>query len=244
MAESGAARARRALALFEGLEAYYPDVRIELDFHTDLELLFAVILSAQCTDRRVNLITPALFARYKKAEDYAALKPTELYPFIRSCGLYRNKAAAIVGAAREIVRRHHGEVPRRREELRALPGVGAKSAGVVTLHLAGGEAAFPVDTHVARLARRMGFTRGRTPDKIEKDLQRLLPPERWGLGHQLLVRHGRRTCRARNPSCDACPVRDLCPKVGVTKPTKALGRPRGARRHGTSRRGALPQSPP
>ena len=198
-----------------GLGAFYPDVRIELDYGTEFELLVAVVLSAQCTDRRVNLITPALFARYRTVQDYAQLKPSALYPFVRSCGLYRNKAKAIVGAARAIVEHHRGVVPTRRTELRALPGIGAKSAGVITLHLAGGEPAFPVDTHVARLARRMGLSKQKVPDKIERDLQKLLPPTQWGIGHQLLVRHGRRICKARSPGCEGCPVRELCPRVGV-----------------------------
>jgi endonuclease-3 len=241
MAESSAARAARAGALLQRLEAFYPDVRIELNFRTPIELLVSVILSAQCTDRRVNAITPALFARFPAAEDYARLQPRALYPRIRSCGLYRNKARAIVGTAREIVLRHGGVVPARRAELRALPGVGAKSAGVITLHLEGGEAAFPVDTHVGRLARRMGFSKARTPEKVERDLQKLFPPAQWGMGHQLLVRHGRRTCHARKPACASCVVSELCPKIGVDLRTaKGPVRPRGARRRGSFQGGALP----
>jgi endonuclease-3 len=229
MAEGKAARSKRALAIFRRLGAFYPDARIELTFGNAFELLVSVVLSAQCTDRRVNLITPALFARYPRVEDYARLEPEALHPLIQSCGLFRNKARAIVAAAREIVARHGGMVPRTRAGLRALPGVGAKSAGVITLHLVGGEAAFPVDTHVARLARRMGLTRERTPDKIERDLQALLPTGRWASGHQLLVRHGRRVCKARSPSCAACPVRSLCPKIGVAPVARGPGRPRDAR---------------
>jgi endonuclease III len=217
MPEKAADRSRRAAAIVGDLERFYPDVRIELDFGNAFELLIAVVLSAQCTDRRVNLITPALFARYREVENYAVLKPSALYPFVHSCGLYRNKAKAIVGAARAIVDRYGGVVPTKRAELRALPGIGAKSAGVITLHLEGGEPAFPVDTHVARLARRMGLTKQKLPDKIERDLQKLLPSTRWGIGHQLLVRHGRRICKARSPGCEGCPVRELCPRIGVRR---------------------------
>jgi endonuclease III len=220
MPEAKAKTVERAGAIFRELAAYYPDVRIELNYRTDFELLVAVVLSAQCTDRRVNLITPGLFERFPTVDDYAAQRPSALYPLIRTCGLYRNKAKAVVGSAKELVKRYGGLVPRKRSELRALPGVGAKSAGVITLHLEGGEAAFPVDTHVGRLARRMGLTRQRVPEKVERDLQALLPPEQWGAAHQLLVRHGRRTCKARTPACVACPVRDLCPKIGVEKPAR------------------------
>jgi len=228
MAEGKVARSKRALAILRRLGAFYPDARIELAFGNAFELLVSVVLSAQCTDHRVNLITPALFARYPSVEAYARLEPEALYPFIQSCGLFRNKARAIVGSARQIVVRHGGVVPRTRAELRALPGVGAKSAGVVTLHLEGGEAAFPVDTHVARLARRMGLTRERIPDKIERDLQGLIPARQWASGHQLLVRHGRRVCKARNPGCATCPVLELCPRVGVERTARGRDRPRGA----------------
>jgi endonuclease-3 len=213
--ESAAAKRERAGRLFDGLAAAYPDVRIELHYGSDVELLIAVILSAQCTDKRVNLVTPALFARYRSAEAYAAARPTDLHRYIKSCGLYRTKAKSIVAACRALVQDHAGRVPTSRRELHALPGVGAKTAGVVTLHLPGGEPAFPVDTHVGRLARRMGFTRALPPDKVERDLQALLPPERWGLAHQLLVRHGRRCCTARAPRCDECPVVGQCPRRGV-----------------------------
>jgi endonuclease-3 len=144
-------------------------------------------------------------------------------PYIQTCGLYRNKAKNIVAAAKALVAQHGGEVPRSREALEKLPGVGRKTAGVVCIHL-GGDAAFPVDTHVKRLAGRLGFTRETDPDKVERDLQALLPPERWMKGHQLLVWHGRRTCFARSPACERCVVADLCPKRGVrVKEAKATG---------------------
>ena len=150
---------------------------------------------------------------------YARASVEELEPFIQSCGLYRAKAKNIIAAARALVDEHGGEVPRSRAALEELPGVGRKTAGVVCIHL-GGDDAFPVDTHVKRLAYRLGFSRHEDPDKVERDMQALLPPERWAKGHQLLVWHGRRTCFARAPACERCPVADLCPKKGVrTRPT-------------------------
>jgi endonuclease-3 len=222
--ESLASRRARAGKIFDRLERAYAPVRIELDYRTDLELLVAVILSAQCTDRRVNLVTPALFSRFPTVEHYARARPSQVAKLIQSCGLYRSKARAIVAAARALLRDHEGTIPRSRAELRALPGVGPKTAGVVTLHLAGGEPAFPVDTHVGRLARRLGLTRAAEPSAVEADLQALLPPERWGLAHQLLVRHGRRCCTARQPACHRCPVLKWCPQIGVAAREDATAR--------------------
>ena len=193
-----------------------PDVRIALEFGDDLELLVSVILSAQSTDAGVNRATPALFARYRTAEDYARARPEELWPFIRSLGLYRNKAKAIVRAMQAIAAEHGGRVPRTREGLEALPGVGPKTAGVVLVHL-GAAHAFPVDTHVGRVSRRLDLTREDDPSKVERDLRALLPEERWAHAHQLFVWHGRRTCFARAPACSRCPVEDLCPKRGVPR---------------------------
>jgi endonuclease III len=211
---------QRAVAVLDGLEAAMPDARIELDYRTPLELLVAVILSAQCTDKRVNLVTPALFARFPDARAYAAVDAADVEPFIRTCGLYRAKAKNIVATAKALVAEHGGQVPLTRDTLSKLPGVGLKTAGVVCIHL-GGDNAFPVDTHVKRLAYRLGFTPHEDPDKVEKDLQSLLPPERWTLGHQLLVWHGRRTCFARSPDCGACVVAARCPKKGVRAAVKA-----------------------
>ncbi len=208
------AEARRAAAVIDRLDAAMPDARIELDFGTELELLVSVILSAQCTDARVNQATPGLFAAFPDAGAYAAAEPEALWPYIRSLGLFRNKAKAIVAAMRVIAREHGGRVPRDRAALEALPGVGRKTAGVVLVHL-GAAQAFPVDTHVGRVSRRLGFTREEDPSKVEEDLMALVPEERWGRGHQLLVWHGRRTCIARAPACSRCPVADLCPKRGV-----------------------------
>ena len=206
----------RALAIVDALSLAMPEARIALRFEDDLQLLTAVVLSAQSTDARVNVVTPALFQRFPDAAAFAAAEPEELWPFIRTLGLFRAKARSLVGAMRAISARHGGRVPRDREALEALPGVGAKTAGVVLIHLGAGEA-FPVDTHVGRVARRLGLTRERDPDRVEARLRLLLPRERWAPGHQLFVWHGRRTCAARRPACERCPVAALCPKVGVAR---------------------------
>lgn len=191
-----------------------PDAKIELDYRTPLELLVAVMLSAQCTDKRVNLVTPALFERFPHASDYAASTPEGLEPWIKSCGLYRSKAKNLVAAARTLVAEHGGEVPVSREALAELPGVGLKTAGVVSSHL-GGAPSLPVDTHIKRLAVRMGLSRATDPDKVEAELSPLWKPERWMKAHQLLIWHGRRTCFARPPACERCAVAPLCPRIGV-----------------------------
>jgi endonuclease-3 len=214
--ETTAERKVRGLHIFERLDQAMPDAHIELDYRTPLQLVTAVILSAQCTDKRVNMVTPALFARYPDARALADADTAELEGMIRSCGFFRSKAKSLKGMAGAVADLHGGQVPTARAELAALPGVGPKTAGVVTVHL-GGEPAFPVDTHVKRLSRRLGFTRQEDPSRIEEDLQALVPRELWGKGHQLLVWHGRRTCFARSPACERCVVRELCPRVGVAK---------------------------
>jgi endonuclease-3 len=156
------------------------------------------------------MVTPALFAAFPDAASYARATPADLEPFIRSLGLFRSKARNIAAAMGRIAADHGGRVPTTRAALEALPGVGRKTAGVVLVHLGAGHA-FPVDTHVGRLARRLGFSRAQRPDAVERDLMRLLPERDWGEAHQLLVWHGRRVCRARSPDCPGCPVRDLCP---------------------------------
>lgn len=230
----------RALAVLDGLDAALPEARIALAFGNDHELLVSVILSAQCTDARVNLVTPALFARYPEPAAYAAAEPEALWPFIQSCGLYRNKARNIVAAMRALQERHGGRVPREREALEALPGVGRKTAGVVLIHLGAGQH-FPVDTHVGRVSRRLGFARELDPGKVERRLMALLPAERWNRGHQLLVWHGRRWCAARAPDCAGCPVAELCPKKGVRPAATAPSR--GAARASRRRRARRPSRP-
>jgi endonuclease III len=228
--ESVPARRARAIEVLDRLGKAMPEARIELDYATPLQLVIAVILAAQCTDKRVNLVSPAVFRRYPDAASLAAADSAELERLIHSCGFFRAKARSLKGMAAALVERYGGQVPTARAELASLPGVGPKTAGVVTVHI-GGDPAFPVDTHVKRLSRRLGFTRALDPDHIEADLQALVPVERWALGHQLLVWHGRRTCFARSPACDRCVVRELCPRVGVPK-AKAKrtgpGAPRGA----------------
>jgi endonuclease-3 len=202
------ARVSKILALFD---RHYPDAHCSLDYSTPLELLVATILSAQCTDERVNKVTPALFAKYRSARDYAAADPGVLQQEIRSTGFFRNKAASILGAAERIAARHGGEVPRTLEELTALPGVGRKTANVV-LGNAFGVPGIVVDTHVGRVAARLGLTAAADPVKIEFDLMAIIPRARWvRLSHQLIA-HGRALCRAPRPLCDQCFLdAALCP---------------------------------
>jgi endonuclease-3 len=220
-----AARRERAALVLDRLEAAMPEARIALRFASDLELLTAVLLSAQTTDARVNEVTPALFARFPDAAAFARAEPEALHPFLRTLGLFRAKARNLVLAMRAIEAEHGGRVPRTREALERLPGVGAKTAGVVLVHL-GADAAFPVDTHVGRVSRRLGLTRQRDPDRVEEALRALVPRERWGRGHQLFVWHGRRTCTARAPACGRCAVADLCPRIGVARRRVATARSR------------------
>ena len=214
--ESQLERSARALRVLAALDKAMPEARIELDYRTPFELLVAVILAAQCTDKRVNLVTPALFARFPDARAMAAAPTPGLEALVKSCGFFRAKSRALKAVSQALLSEHQGAVPKDRALLAALPGVGNKTAGVVSIHV-GGKPAFPVDTHVRRLSRRLGFTRALDPDQIEMDLQALLPPETWAQGHQLLVWHGRRTCFARKPACDRCVVAASCPKVGVPK---------------------------
>lgn len=208
---------RRELAnkVVETLRRLYPDARCSLDYRTPLQLLIATILSAQCTDERVNKVTPALFARYRSAADFASADPRELENYIRSTGFYRAKAKNIIACCRALVERHGGELPRSLEELTKLPGVGRKTANVLLGTAWGIPAGIVVDTHVRRLARRMGLTQHTNPDKIERDLMELIPQEEWiAFGHRMIY-HGRQVCLARNPRCDQCALNSFCPKIGV-----------------------------
>ena len=204
--------AQRAAQVLEALRGLYPEAKPELNFANPFETLIATILSAQCTDRRVNLVTARLFPQYPDAFAMAKLTPEELEPMIRECGLYRNKAKNIVAACRALVEQYGGAVPNTREELMKLPGVGQKTAGVVLL-AAFGDDQIPVDTHVYRVARRIGLADGNTPEKVEAQLRALLDREIWSLGHHLIIWHGRRCCHARKPECARCPLNDgLCEK--------------------------------
>lgn len=200
----------RAAEVMKELEKLYPEARPELNFSNPFETLIATILSAQCTDKRVNMVTARLFPMYPDAFSMAKLEPEELEPLIRECGLYRNKAKNIVAACRALVEQYDGVVPSERTKLMKLPGVGQKTAGVV-LMAAFGDDQFPVDTHVFRVSRRIGMADANTPEKVEIQLKELLPKEIWSFGHHLLIWHGRRVCDARKPACDRCPLANgLC----------------------------------
>lgn len=210
--EAKAARGKRIIA---GLKKTYPGAHCELDHSNPLELLIATILSAQCTDKRVNLVTAELFKKYRTAADYAGAPLPELELAIKSTGFFRNKAKSIKTACRNIVDKHHGGVPRTMEELTQLGGVGRKTANVVLGNAFAINCGVVVDTHVARLAYRLGLTRETDPLKIEQELMALVPQPEWTLFSHLLIWHGRRRCYARNPECEKCEVRGLCPQVGV-----------------------------
>jgi endonuclease-3 len=204
----------RADRLAIELPRLYPDAHCELDFGNPLELLAATILSAQCTDVRVNMVTKALFLRCKTAADYAAIPQEELEEIIRSTGFYRNKAKSLRGMGAALVERHEGRVPSTMEELSALPGAGRKTANVVLGNAFGLNEGVVVDTHVGRLSLRLGLTRESDPVKAERDLMKLFPRKQWTLLSHWLIWHGRRRCKARNPGCEGCELRDLCPSAG------------------------------
>lgn len=213
--ESKVAKAERARTILGRLKKEYPDARCALDHGDAYQLLVATILSAQCTDARVNLVTPALFARYPTAQVLAAADPAEVEELIRSTGFFRNKTKSLIGMARALVAGHGGAVPRTMEELRVLPGVGRKTANVVLGNAYGINEGVTVDTHVTRLSRLLGLTRHDDPVKIEQDLMQLFPQEEWALLSHLLIFHGRQVCIARRPRCPACVLADLCPSAGV-----------------------------
>ena len=199
------------------LRKTYPDAHCELNFATPLELLVATVLSAQCTDKRVNKVTPALFARFKAAADYAAAPPAELERMIQSTGFFRNKAKAIQSACRDIAGKHAGRVPDTMEALTALHGVGRKTANVILGNAFGKSEGVVVDTHVIRLSQRIGLTKQKTPEKIESDLMKLVPRAQWTMFSHWLIWHGRRRCYARGPECEQCELAKICPKIGVEK---------------------------
>jgi len=213
--ESKAARAERATAIFRRLQREYPDARCALDHADPYQLLVATILSAQCTDARVNLVTPAFFARYPSPDDLARAEPAAVEDMIRSTGFFRNKTRSLIGMARALVGHHRGEVPHTMEELRVLPGVGRKTANVVLGNAYGINEGVTVDTHVTRLSRLLGLTRHDDPVKIEQDLMPLFPREDWAHLAHLLIFHGRQVCIARRPRCPECVLADLCPSAAV-----------------------------
>ena len=213
--ESAAARAARAEALARRLEAAYPDAHCSLDFASPFQLVIATILSAQCTDKRVNMVTPELFRRWPDPAALAAAAARDLEAVIRSTGFFRAKAKSILGCARGLVDRHGGEVPRTLEELVRLPGVGRKTANVVLGSAFGIASGVVVDTHVGRITRRLGLTKAGDAVRAERDLVRVLAHEHWIAFSHRLIEHGRGACSARRPTCDTCQLLDLCPRVGV-----------------------------
>jgi endonuclease-3 len=206
---------KRARQLIDRLKAAHPDARCSLNYSNPLELLVATVLSAQCTDERVNHVTESLFKRYRTASDYAGAPPGELEEDIKSTGFYRNKAKALRGCCAELVARYGGEVPANMAALVQLPGIGRKTANVILGNAYEMSEGIVVDTHVRRLAGRLGLTKHIDPEKIEQDLLQLVPREDWIIIGHLLILHGRRICAARAPKCPVCPVKDLCPSAKV-----------------------------
>ena len=211
--ESAARKSGRTLQLIACLKAAYPDARCSLTYTNPLELLVATVLSAQCTDMRVNLVTSTLFKKYRRAYDYAGAPPGELEADIKPTGFYRNKARALRGCCQALVEQYGGEVPADMAALVTLPGIGRKTANVILGNAFDVAEGIVVDTHVRRLAGRLGLSSYTDPEKIEQDLLTVVPREDWiALGH-LLIQHGRKVCTARTPKCPVCPVSALCPSA-------------------------------
>jgi len=215
--ESKSEKTSRLKTIIAHLRETYPDAHCELNFSNPLELLIATILSAQCTDKRVNLVTADLFRKHRSAADYASADPADLEQEIRTAGFYRNKAKNIRACCRKLVERHGGQVPRTMEELTQLDGVGRKTANVVLGNAFDINVGVVVDTHVARLSHRLGLTRQTDPEKIERELMALVPEQEWTLFSHWLIWHGRRRCGARKPDCAHCEIRLLCPSAGGLK---------------------------
>jgi endonuclease III len=213
--ESDADKTARVQQIIAGLQRAYPDAHCELRYSNPLELLIATILSAQCTDKRVNEVTASLFRTHRSAADFANTSPQELEQAIRSTGFFRNKAKSIRSCCQALVDHHRGQVPRTMEDLTRLGGVGRKTANVVLGNAFGLNSGVVVDTHVARLSQRLGLTRRKDPEKIEQELMRLVPQTQWTMFSHWLIWHGRRRCQARQPDCAQCEVKALCPRVGV-----------------------------
>ena len=214
-------------AVFGGLAKLYPDPKCELDHRNAFELLAATILSAQCTDARVNMVTPNLFRRWPDARALADADVRDVEEVVKSTGFFRNKAKNLVGMARALVERHGGQVPRTMEEMLELPGVARKTGNVVLGNAYGIASGIAVDTHVMRLTQLLGLTKHDEPVKIEQDLMAMLPREEWIASSHLLILHGRRVCDARKPACDRCTLAPICPSAEVA--TASPSRPRGRR---------------
>ena len=206
---------KRAPEIYEKLKAEYPDAKCALDHRNPYELIVATILSAQCTDQRVNMVTPALFEKYPTAEKMSAAKPEELEGMIKSTGFFRNKTKSLLGMSASVMEKHAGEIPRSMDDLVKLPGVGRKTANVVLGNAFGIDEGVVVDTHVSRLSNRLALSRESDPVKIEQDLIKLYPRDRWTMLSHLLISHGRAICDARKPLCEQCVVNRLCPSSRV-----------------------------
>jgi endonuclease III len=218
MRENKEAKAVRAKKIIAGLKQAYPSAHCELGHSSALQLLVATILSAQCTDKRVNLVTAELFKQYRSAADFANARLPQLEQEIRSTGFFRNKAKNIKACCQAIVEKHGGQVPRTMKELTELGGVGRKTANVVLGNAFNLNCGVVVDTHVARLSKRLGLSSRRDPEKIEEDLMALVSQDQWTMLSHWLIWHGRRRCFARSPECTDCEIRPLCPRIGVGRP--------------------------
>jgi endonuclease-3 len=212
--ETNYAKAARLNKIIAALHKTYPDAHCELNYSNPLELLIATILSAQCTDKRVNIVTAELFRKYRTAVDYANATSEELEQAIKTTGFFRNKTKNIRACCRALVEQHGGKVPKTMEELTRLDGVGRKTANVVLGNAFGINEGIVVDTHVSRLSQRLDLTREKTPEKIEQELMELVPRGQWTLFSHWLIWHGRRRCYARKPDCPSCEIRKICPSAG------------------------------
>ena len=219
--ESEEARKKRAVSIFKVLGKRYPNANCELDFHNPFQLVVATVLSAQCTDKRVNLVTPPLFKKYPTPKKMARASILELEDLVRTTGFYHNKARNIQALSQKLMSDFGGDVPSTLEELITLPGVGRKTANVVLGH-AFGVPGITVDTHFGRLSRRFGWTTSDDPVKVELDVMKLIPQKEWTNLSQRLIWHGRRICHARKPACGACPLIELCPSFGIGETDKVL----------------------
>ncbi len=215
--ETTAAKKERAMKIIAALDRTYPEAHCELNHADPLQLLIATILSAQCTDKRVNIVTKELFKKYRSAADYANAPLVELEQAIKSTGFFRNKAKNIQACCRKLIVRHAGNVPQTMEELTQLDGVGRKTANVVLGNAFGINVGVVVDTHIARLSQRLGLTKQKTPEKIEPDLMALVPQKQWTLFSHWLIWHGRCRCNARRPDCEGCEIKKLCPSAGKVR---------------------------
>lgn len=203
---------KTAIEIIKKLKTYYPEATCSLDFATPFQMVVAVMLSAQCTDDRVNKTTPGLFEQYPTPQDICNLDISELEQIIHPCGFYRNKAKSIKAMAKEIIEKYNGQVPQTMEELMSLPGVGRKSANVIMLEAFNNPQGIAIDTHAKRIANRVGLSKEKTPEKIEQEILKLIPKEYYKDVNHLLVWHGRKICDARNPKCIECPIKELCNK--------------------------------